>query len=94
MSIRGDEESVVRFSFISSYHEKEHSDYDELHAWNYNDEFFHGVFDDHHIGYATNRVLKMGWTFEELLSVSRVWADVKVWHQCSMDLVDEMQLKQ
>ena len=44
---------------------------------NWNIEYFGGVFDDCYIGYMIHALLDSGrWSFSDILSIERVWADV------------------
>jgi len=45
-------------------------------------EFFGDLFEGHRIGYAIHELLDTpGWSFPDILSIGKVWADVKVVHQ-------------
>jgi hypothetical protein len=53
---------------------------------NWNTEYFNGALDDCYIGYIIHRLLDIGWSFKDIISIERIWTDVKVNYKNCVDL--------
>jgi hypothetical protein len=54
---------------------------------NWNHEYFWGEFDDYYIGYGIHALLDTSeWSFQDIVNIGKIWADVQVWHQHYVDL--------
>jgi len=49
---------------------------------NWNIKYFNRAFDDHYIGYGIHALLDTSmWSFQDIINIKQIWADVKVTHQ-------------
>ena len=50
-------------------------------TWNWNIEYFDGIFDDKYICYQIHELLDKKWSFNDIISIARICADIEVMHQ-------------